>query len=64
MNIARKTKRGGGVIGKVLNTIGEVADVVGLGVCRKHEAPVKGKKSTRKREKENKKKKAKAFSAI
>lgn len=44
-DIARKTKRGDGVIGKVLNTIGEVADVVGLGVCRKHEAPVKVKKA-------------------
>jgi hypothetical protein len=30
---------------KVLNTTGEVADVVGLGVCRKHEAPVKARKA-------------------
>lgn len=44
-DIARKTKRGDGVIGKVLSTIGDVADVVGLGVCRKHEAPVKVKKA-------------------
>ena len=48
-DIATKTKRGCGVIGKVLNTIGEVADVVGLGVCRKHEAPkVRKAKKTRK----------------
>ena len=47
-DIARKTKRG--VIGKVFNTIGEVGDVVGLGVCRKHgEKKHKGKGKIRRR---------------
>ena len=47
-NIASKTRKGCGAIKTVLNEMADVADAVGLGICRKHVAPTRKARKSKK----------------